>query len=207
MYYKSICKAILISIGILSINACASLYKAEEHGYSTSLDGRKKARSKQPVRVSKPKRTQNAESPVTSLPPKSFSADQSFRSNIISIAKTYRGVPYRYGGTDPSGFDCSGFVHYVYKQLGMSVPRSSKTLAKAGKRKKLNQCRPGDIVLFGQDGKVQHVGIVYAISPNRIEVIHSSSSKGVIISEITQSPYWRKRIMFVQDLTEKSHHS
>lgn len=76
------------------------------------------------------------------------------RGQVLSIAARYLGVPYRWGGTTPKGFDCSGYVQYVYKQVGVSLPRTSGAQAKAGKKVSASQARPGDLVW-----KPGHIGI------------------------------------------------
>ncbi len=67
-------------------------------------------------------------------------------SRVISIAARYQGVPYVYGGSTPSGFDCSGFVSYVYAQVGISLPHSSSAIGSMGTRIPRSQARPGDII-------------------------------------------------------------
>lgn len=78
-------------------------------------------------------------------------------SVIIANAKQYLGVPYVWGGSTPSGFDCSGYVSYVYRSVGISLPRSSRDQQNVGTRIPLNQLQPGDLVFRGSPA--YHVGI------------------------------------------------
>ncbi len=67
-------------------------------------------------------------------------------AEILAIAARYVGVQYRWGGTTPAGFDCSGYIQYVYKQVGISLPRTSSAQAQAGRRVSRSEARPGDLV-------------------------------------------------------------
>lgn len=84
---------------------------------------------------------------------------------VVDIALQYLGVPYVWGGSSPSGFDCSGLTQYCYKQIGVSIPRTSQSQYNAGQhidRDRLDLLRPGDLVFFGTDGddsQVHHVGM------------------------------------------------
>ena len=79
-------------------------------------------------------------------------------NSLIDTAKSYIGTPYVYGGSTPSGFDCSGFVKYVYGQIGISLSRTSYTQANEGTYVAYEDLMPGDIVCFGS-GSISHVGI------------------------------------------------
>ncbi|WP_167043107.1 C40 family peptidase [Salinibacterium sp. ZJ454] len=72
-----------------------------------------------------------------------FSLDQ-----VVSVARSYQGVPYVYGGADPSGFDCSGFVQFVYAQFGISLPHSVTGQNRMGTKISREDARPGDVVIF-----------------------------------------------------------
>lgn len=84
---------------------------------------------------------------------------------VVDIALQYLGVPYAWGGASPSGFDCSGLMQYCYRQVGVSLPRTSQSQYNAGQhieRDRLDLLRPGDLVFFGTDGdpgQVHHVGM------------------------------------------------
>ena len=108
-------------------------------------------------------------------------------SSIVSTAKQYLGIPYVWGGSTPSGFDCSGFVQYVYAKHGFSLPRTSKQQWTAGTSISKASLQPGDLVFFANTytSGVSHLGIYIGNG----QFIHASSSKGVIISDLSNS-YW-----------------
>jgi len=81
-------------------------------------------------------------------------------SEIYHIAEGFLGVPYRYGGSDPSGFDCSGLVQFAYKNAGISVPRTAADQYKAAQSIARSELKPGDVIFFRQHWrKISHVGI------------------------------------------------
>jgi hypothetical protein len=110
---------------------------------------------------------------------------------VVPAAERYIGVPYRYGGTSPeSGFDCSGFVQYVYGQQGVALPRTSRQMAGAGVavEPSARSLAVGDLMLFSQGGRISHV----AIYAGNGRFIHSSSSgKGVRYDDLnTRRGHW-----------------
>ena len=113
--------------------------------------------------------------------PANTTADQ-----LIATAKKYIGVPYLWGGTTPSGFDCSGFLQYVFRQNGLNLLRTSKEQYTMGVYVARNQLRKGDLVFFqtGSNG-ISHVGMYIGND----QFIHASSSNGVTISNLSNS-YW-----------------
>lgn len=77
----------------------------------------------------------------------------------VDIIKNYLGVPYLWGGTSPSGFDCSGLVQYTYKQLGINISRTSYTQVNDGRKVDKSELKAGDLVFFARQGNVHHVGM------------------------------------------------
>ena len=101
-------------------------------------------------------------------------------ARVVPTAEHYLGTPYRYGGTSPiTGFDCSGFVQYVFARNNVKLPRTSRQQAKVGKvmPRRFNSLAPGDLVMFAERGEaISHV----AIYAGRNRIIHASSSGGAV---------------------------
>lgn len=119
-------------------------------------------------------------------------------ADIVAYAKTLIGVPYRYGSTDPSnGFDCSGFITYVFNHFDVRVPRSSIDFTNVGRTVDLDSVKPGDLVLFtGTDSTerfVGHMGIITENKAGAVSFIHSTSGKayGVTITPLNKYYMWR----------------
>ncbi|GEK60145.1 hypothetical protein CHL76_08250 [Marinococcus halophilus] len=109
-------------------------------------------------------------------------------SDIVSTAKQYLGTPYVWGGESPSGFDCSGFVNYVFDKHGKSMPRTVASIYRAST--KVSSPSVGDIVFFDTRGGASHAGIY--MGDNKF--IHAGASTGVTISSMNSS-YWAPRYM------------
>lgn len=93
-------------------------------------------------------------------------------AQAAEIAKQYIGVPYVWGGTTPEGFDCSGLMQYVYKQLGISISRTTSTQINDGRAVSRDELKQGDLILFGHP--VHHVGM-YVGDGNFIEAPYSGA--------------------------------
>lgn len=108
--------------------------------------------------------------------------------DIVAFSKQYVGVPYKWGGTTPKGFDCSGFVTYVYREFGVSLPRTAEEQYQRGEKVAKDDLEVGDLVFFATYKKTaSHAGIYIGND----KFIHASSNKGVTISDLDES-YWRK---------------
>ena len=108
-------------------------------------------------------------------------------SQVTSNANKVMGVKYLYGGTTTKGFDCSGFVGYVYKKVGVKLPRTSGAMYNTGKSVSKKNLKTGDLVFFKTSGKsVSHTGIYIGNG----KFAHSSSSKGVSVAKINDPYYW-----------------
>ena len=128
---------------------------------------------------------------------------------LLSFAQTLLGVRYRAASSDPlRGFDCSGFVSYVFKKFNFVVPRSSNEFATAGEKIKLEDAKPGDVILFTgtkthHPHSIGHVGIVFSNEDGQLRFIHSTSGKehGVTISAM-EDTYKRRFVEVVRVLKQ-----
>ena len=107
------------------------------------------------------------------------------RGGVVGIAMQYLGTPYRWGATGPDAFDCSGFTMYVYAQVGVSLPHSSRGQYPVGERVSRAHLQPGDLVFFGR-GRIHHVGIYVGNG----EYIHSPRTGDVVrVSPLNRGDY------------------
>ena len=116
---------------------------------------------------------------------------------LTGTALALRGTPYRNGGTDPGGFDCSGFTQYVFGQHGIALPRDVKDQFETGKAVKPTEIAPGDLIFFSTVAPgASHV----AIALGGDEFVHAPSSTGVVRVERLASTYWSQRFFGVRRL-------
>lgn len=116
---------------------------------------------------------------------------------VVHTALGLRGAPYRNGGSDPSGFDCSGFVQYVFAQHGRRLPREVREQYQQGQAVPATQARIGDLIFFTTtEAGPSHVGLIVA---NR-EFVHAPSRRGVVRVERFTERYWQRRIVGVRRL-------
>lgn len=123
---------------------------------------------------------------------------------VVSTAKSYRGTPYRYGGTTRSGIDCSALVFHSFNSIGLTVPRTSQDQSQLGKKVSIKDAREGDLLFFATSKKknqVTHSGIVTEIQDGDVRFIHSSTSLGVTEDYLSNS-YWSKAFLFARRILE-----
>ncbi|WP_343848607.1 C40 family peptidase [Algoriphagus jejuensis] len=123
---------------------------------------------------------------------------------VIETARTYRGTPYKYGGTTRSGMDCSALVFHSYYAVGINLPRVSADQSKVGQKVNINQVKPGDLLFFAtgrRKNQVTHSGIVTEVERDDVRFIHASSSLGVTEDFLSNS-YWKKAFLFASRLLE-----
>ncbi|SDS50955.1 C40 family peptidase [Gramella sp. MAR_2010_147] len=121
-------------------------------------------------------------------------------NKVVRTAKKFEGTKYKYGGTDKKGMDCSGLIYVSFLEEGISLPRTSRAMSLEGKRLYLKEVNVGDLLFFETNKNrkvINHVGLVVEIDDDGIYFIHSSTSKGVIISSLSET-YWYKNFVMAR---------
>lgn len=121
---------------------------------------------------------------------------------VVAFAESLMGIKYKYGSTDPAeGFDCSGFITYVFNHFGIKVPRSSVDFTNVGEEVSVPEAKRGDIILFtGTDSTeryVGHMGIIVSNQNGALKFIHSSSGKAYGVTVSPLEGYYRGRFVKV----------
>ena len=134
------------------------------------------------------------------------SAKTGLRTKILNYSLNFLGTRYRSSGKSPKiGFDCSGFTGFVFKKFGCYLKSSSTGQATEGKKVPITKAKTGDLAFFGRKtrkGKcyVNHAAIVISKPGEPLAIIHSASNKGIIITKIEESRYWKKSLLFVKNV-------
>ena len=117
---------------------------------------------------------------------------------LVDAALKLRGIPYRNGGSDPNGFDCSGFTQYVFAQYHVALPREVRTQYDAGVPVPADRIVRGDLVFFSTtEPGPSHVGIAL----DEDQFVHAPSSNGVVRVELRHSAYWASRFIGARRVT------
>jgi cell wall-associated NlpC family hydrolase len=129
------------------------------------------------------------------------------RDDIIKYAEIFQSIPYKWGGEDSAGFDCSGLVLKVMRKYGYNFNHGAKDQSELGFDVSRQDLKPGDLVFFGKkysNGrcKIDHVAIAHTVSKDTLIVIHSTS-KGVNIQELKENDYWGKKILFYRNIIDQ----
>lgn len=120
---------------------------------------------------------------------------KSIRETMMTSALQYIGTPYAFSGDTPKGFDCSGFTSFIHNRANLVIPRNAREQYEKCTKIKENKVAKGDLIFFTNGSYVSHVGIVASNRGEPIVFIHSSSTKGIIITELSKSIYWLKRLV------------
>jgi cell wall-associated NlpC family hydrolase len=143
------------------------------------------------------------------LPAHAIPETSPLRAELITYASDLVGIGYHYGGEKPEdGFDCSGFVKYVYASIGVELPHNAHMISQIeGETIALEDAEPGDLIFFGSGNtkkwKTQHAGIIYEYENNEPKIIHCPS-RGVTIDGNNSSwdYYWKEKVLFVKRLPQ-----
>jgi cell wall-associated NlpC family hydrolase len=124
------------------------------------------------------------------------------RDSLVQFASKFLGTPYRWGGTQPGGFDCSGFALYIYKKFGYQLPRISGSQVALGREIDPKEAKPGDLAYYGYRGYYSHTAMVYDIHPKYgVRVIHATLW-GVAITALHFDPYSGHRLLNLKRIIE-----
>ena len=134
--------------------------------------------------------------------PKTGATVSNDRLDIAEFAQKFVGITYTYAGQTPfTGFDCSGFTAYVMKGFGIPLSPSSAAQSTTGKEVPLDQVMAGDLLFFGESAKkIQHVAMVVKRDKTGITCVHSTTSRGVMVENVSISSYWKPKILFARNV-------
>lgn len=126
-----------------------------------------------------------------SVPARPAKVEEAVADRAATHAAKMIGRPYRFGGSGPAGFDCSGLVQYGYRQAGIALPRETDAQRRASRAVAMSELRRGDLLFFNQEGKkFGHVGIYLG----RGMFVHAPSSGKAVRTDRLEAAYWKKHL-------------
>jgi|SRR5690625_806107 len=197
-YMKKVFFLVLISVGLVSCGTSKKKISADQ--YSSTYE--RKISKEEFKRKSDPAVKEKIDHGEKRIKESAIKEEVELSENqlalkIVDYAKSFLGTKYRYGGMSESGMDCSGLVYLSFLNAGdIFLPRSSREIAKQGEKIKLKQAQKGDLVFFRTNGRnvINHLGLVVRNDKGKVEFIHSSTTKGVMISALNED-YWNKNFV------------
>lgn len=137
------------------------------------------------------------------IPPDTIRSKEDYNEavidSVINYGKKFLGLQYKYRGTTPQGFDCSGYVSYIFSKFGYSLPHSSAAMATIGEKIDINAARKGDLIYFKgrstKTGRVGHVALIIEADSGQVTMMHSTCMQGVIIEKYNTSDYYKRRYL------------
>ncbi len=126
------------------------------------------------------------------------------RKEVVQFAKKYVGTGYKYAGKTPKGFDCSGFTYFVMKHFDIELSAASRYQENDGRKIQVRDVKPGDLLFFrrSKEDRVFHVALVFSNDSNGIKMIHSTSSRGVVIDNLKENTYWKEKIATARNVLD-----
>ena len=169
--------AVVVAVSCAALSGACASTGATPHPFPTPGSASKPAAS-----AAHPSRPESSRAPISEY-------------DVVGTALDLRGVPYKNGGTDPGGFDCSGFTQYVFAKYGVSLPREVRAQFNTGTPVDRKTLEPGDLIFFTTtEPGASHVGI--AVGGD--EFVHAPSTSGVVRVERISSSYWASRLIGVR---------
>lgn len=186
-FWRTLLSMLIIGALVVFAASCGSQKKATAKRKPTQHSSRTSPRTTSPSsNTTKPSPKANASIRSKYASKLGVSAGTLKNEALYQFIDGWIGIPYKYGGTNKSGVDCSGFVGTLYREVyKRNLPRTTSDQRKASIKVSKNSLREGDLVFFSISGKDSHVGVFLANN----HFVHASTSKGVIISSLTNSYY------------------
>jgi gamma-D-glutamyl-L-lysine dipeptidyl-peptidase len=129
--------------------------------------------------------------------------------SVVNFGKSLEGCHYKYGGSSLSGFDCSGFIRFIFRKYGYSFPHCSREFVNIGEeisKDSIRHLKKGDILLFRgrnlKSKKIGHISIIAEVNENEILMLHSCCDKGVAVENFLASGYYPERLVEIRRIKE-----